>query len=103
MKSDLRYTNTKINAVLILTCLILLYICKNQYNDIAYLEFDNNALEFEIIEKDSIIKSLNLKKDTIYIKPIVKVNIKNKSFKKNKSKEVLIDSLSDIIILDTFQ
>jgi len=62
--------NSRFPYVLILVIISLLYVMNNMNKDNNELITDNEILQYEILEKDSIINSLNRRKIIIIEKPV---------------------------------
>lgn len=80
--------NSRFPYVLILVIISLLYVMNNMNKDNNELITDNEILQYEILEKDSIINSLNEKNINV-IKKTPKVNIIKKVY--NRPSKITID------------
>ncbi len=62
--------NSRFPYVLILVIIALLYVMNNIHKDNTELSTNNEILQYELLEKDSIINSLNRRKIIIIEKPV---------------------------------
>ena len=86
--------NARFPYVLILAIIALLYVMNNIHKDNNELSINNEILQYELLEKDSIINSLNKRKIIIITEKPVKVMKKYKIIKDDKPeiKETVLDT-----------
>ena len=90
--------NARFPYVLILVIIALLYVMNNIHKDNNELSINNDILQYELLEKDSIINSLNKRKIIIITEKPVKVM---KSYK--RLNKIIKDDKPEIkeTVLDT--
>lgn len=87
-------------SILLLIILSLIYWVKNKYDDIDFLQFENEGLRIENSEQLSEINKLKQKVDSltkVEKLKLEKVQIKNKINKESKKEPIIKDSIRPII------